>query len=118
MEFIGGSEPVETTAARLKRSLPKGEAVWFLRAKAEEVARYEADMKRAKRKISPATARSLEVEKRYYRLVSSQGLFIQGSDRIENPVADPDVAPNDPLIKQADKITKLSRLTATVESAR
>lgn len=71
VEFMGG----ETLLAELKRTLPVGhQAIWFLRHKHDTTGQPG---------FVPVPG-----EEDYFRLVSSQGLFLQGSDRVAAPLAE------------------------------
>ncbi len=118
VEFLGGDSSAAASVARLKAELPQGYAVWFLRSKAEEVAAYRAEMKRLGRKITAADAARLTQDARYYRLVSSQGLYLQGSKEVENPVVDTHDPGNKALLKRTDRIDRLSQLVNTVRKTR
>jgi hypothetical protein len=63
-----------TPAEDLKARLPRGDSIWLLRRKGD----------------SPATPQveASSSEGQYYRVISSQGLFIQGNNHVINPISE------------------------------
>lgn len=119
VEFVGGSGPVQATVADLRRTLSRASAVWFLRAKAERIDRRLAEIRALGRRPSPAELALIEADRRLFRLVSSQGFFIQGQGRIENPMTSQDATePESRLRRVAEEIPTLSALVAAVKEAR
>ncbi len=113
VEFLSGQTP----AAFLRDDIPSGYGIWFLRRKGagSEDIRPQAE--------SP--------ESQYYRLVSSQGLFVQGQNSVVNPVrermdtpelgttkADPALPlhASDPMSAEAEKFPTLSGLVSYIGS--
>lgn len=118
VEFVGGTESAAAAASRLRRDLPRANALWFLRAKAEEVDRTTERLRAAGRRPSARDAALMAEDRRYFRLVSSQGFFIQGARRVENPMASAEPGEGEPLIDAAARIERLSQLVARVQAAR
>ncbi|MFC7216847.1 hypothetical protein ACFQLX_01470 [Streptomyces polyrhachis] len=113
VEFIGGSADLDQTVAEMKAALPEGRSVWFLRAKAEEGKRHLDELKQAGTTPSDQELAAIEGDKPYYRVVSSQGLFVEEGANVVNPVAAED-AEADPMITEGEKYTELSELVAHV----
>lgn len=108
VEFVAPAGSV----AELRAMLPSGYAVWVLRNKAERPARGNG-------KPVPATERD------FYRLVSSQTLFVQGETHVVNPLepvegpeiplgddSDHGAARRDPVVAGAEAYASLSSLAA------
>lgn len=111
VEFVGSVASISA----LKSQLPEGYGLWLLRNKAEAPPGM---------KIDPAAVS----EEDYYRLVSSQGLFIQGPKGVINPLVvdpGPDADPTanelerffeDPVTKQAEGFKNLTGLADQLRS--
>jgi hypothetical protein len=95
-------------------TLPGGYGVWLLRNK--------GDLPPG---VQPKPGAPANDERAYYRLVSSQGLFVQGETHVVNPVreratpeagapsADPEAnGPRDPVAREAEAFPTLSALVA------
>lgn len=106
VEFVSVAGAVD----ELRAMAPGGYAVWVLRNKAELPAGFA--------KGTPPVA-----ERDYYRLVSSQGLFVQGETHVVNPLAHEDgpeipiegdpghgAARRDPVLVSAEQHATLSSL--------
>lgn len=98
--------------ATVRASLPRGYGVWLLRNK--------GDLPPG---VTPKPGAPPRDEGAYYRLVSSQGLFVQGATHVVNPVReratpeagtpsyDPEAAgPRDPVAREAEAFPTLSAL--------
>jgi hypothetical protein len=104
VEILAGTDPVTD----LRATLPDGFGVWLLRSKAPQGSAKPG---------APAPA-----DAGYYRLVSSQGLFVQGASHVVNPVrerpspeADATARPvppalPDPVAAEAEAFPRLSEL--------
>ncbi|MGH9023644.1 MAG: hypothetical protein ACRDV9_11185 [Acidimicrobiia bacterium] len=115
VEFLGSRSSSED----LRRSLPQGQSVWFLRNK--------ADFSTEEKVNPPATD-----ESGFYRLISSQGLFIQGSDHVVNPVREregPEIGEtpenaerrshlDDPVSEKGESYRQLGELVTHLRSVR
>jgi hypothetical protein len=113
VEFVTGGTEVD----RLRTMLPGGHGIWVLRQKGE---------------IRPGVTPKAQLQQNehgYYRLVSSQGLFVQGESHVVNPLEHGDGAEiplpgesdhgaprRDPVIVAAETNASLSDLAAYVRS--
>jgi hypothetical protein len=93
------SGDVEEAVTYMKAHLPEGLSVWFLRNRTD----YSEQMKGEPLKTSLARA---------YRLVSSQGLYVQGASGVANPLVGTDHG----MADQARNYTKLSALVDDIRS--
>lgn len=73
VERLAGGD-VEQSIEHMRATLPDGLSVWFLRNLADYTRRMKGRPPTAEEKRGPT-----------YRLVSSQGLFVQGKDRVIDP---------------------------------
>ncbi|HEV2890852.1 MAG TPA: hypothetical protein VGX28_10810 [Frankiaceae bacterium] len=112
VEFMGDAEAV-------RASMPTGYGVWLLRNK--------GDLPPG---VVPKPGAPALDESAYYRLVSSQGLFVQGATHVVNPVReratpeaggtgiDPEATgPRDPVAREAEAFPALSALVAHLRQA-
>jgi hypothetical protein len=104
--------------AAVRDSVPSGYGVWFLRNKGD-----------IRPGVTPKPGAPVLDEAAYYRLVSSQGLFVQGSLHVVNPVRshatpeaesptiDPELdGPRDPVAREGEAFRTLSALVAHLRS--
>jgi hypothetical protein len=102
-----------TDARAVSATVPQGYGIWLLRNKAE------APPGRGKG-VGP------ESEAAYYRLVSSQGLFVQGAEHVANPVArrapaepgSPSEGLIDPVTREGESFRALSALADHLRALR
>lgn len=106
VEFVGGSAGSAAALETVRELPPDGAAVWFLRAKQEGATERESLRKRLGAKGSTREASVLEEDKPFYRLVSSQGLYIQGRQAVENPLLPDDH--HDEVVEEAASSERLS----------
>ena len=114
VEFLSSPE----TADAMKAQLPDGYGVYFLNQK---VLPPLASRKPGSRSVD---------ESRFFRLASSQGLFVQGEDGLVNPVSPvgtPGIGldgqleaapPRDAAVAEGERFTKLSDLVAYLQGTR
>lgn len=74
---------VEFIARRAPAGRPGGPSIWFLRNK--------LDLPPARKPGAPSLP---PTEGDYYRLISSDGIFVQGQQRVENPLREKSIAPD------------------------
>ncbi|GFH38026.1 hypothetical protein [Streptomyces pacificus] len=117
VEFIGGGEDPTAAVEQMKASLPEGESVWFLRSKAEEGERHLGELKQAGRTPSPDEVKAIEGDKPYYRVVSSQGLFVQEGQEVTNPIVSEDET-SDAMVVEGEKYDKVTNLADHVRETR
>jgi hypothetical protein len=113
VEFMMGSENPSRSVELMKSQLPSGTSLWFLRSKAEEGARHLADLRKAGRTPSADARRAMAAEKDFYRVVSSQGLFVQSGQDVTNPIVNTDEGA-DPMVKEGERYTQVSQLARDV----
>lgn len=117
VEFMTSVDPKESVAD-LRATLPEGKSVWFLRSKAEEVKRAEQATAQSGKELSPGDRARFEVEKAFYRLTSSHGLFIQGPQHVINPVAHPHDTNEGTMLSQGERFAQIGELVAAIRSGR
>lgn len=117
VEFMTSVDP-KNSVAELRTRLPEGRSVWFLRSKAEEVKRIEQSAMQSGKELSPSDRARFEVEKEFYRLTSSQGLFVQGRQHVVNPIANPHEAHEDTMLSEGESFDRLGELVAAIRSGR
>ena len=113
VEFIGSPGAADA----IREVIPQGDGLWFLHRKGEGFP-----------KTSTKSLRLAADESRYYRLVSSQGLFFQGDRSVINPVLPPETPeagnagqvgptpPRDAAVVQGESFTTLNELLSFLES--
>ncbi|MFD4142914.1 hypothetical protein [Streptomyces sp. NPDC058572] len=110
VEFTGSPHEMADGVNGMKLQLPKGRSVWFLRSKAEEGERFVEERIRSGEPVTAEDRRVLEGDRPYYRLVCSQGLFIQGDGHVVNPVIGHG-RDDDPLSREAEKYPDVAALS-------
>ena len=65
-------------------------------------------------KLSPEELENLEKDKQFYRLESSQGLYLQGSSGVVNQIVDDETVNNDPLGREIAEMKTMSQLAENV----
>jgi hypothetical protein len=99
LELVAGSS-VDESIAYMKAHLPEGLSVWFLRHRSA----YSEQMKGKSLETTPERA---------FRLISSQGLFVQGRNAVTNPL----VATDHGMADQAeDAYPTMSHLVDDIRS--
>ncbi|MDT0489225.1 hypothetical protein RM717_01735 [Streptomyces griseus] len=117
VEFIGGSEDPAAAVERMKSTLAEGESVWFLRSKAEEGKHHLEELKQAGSTPSPDVVEAIEGDRPYYRVVSSQGLFVQEGQEVVNPLVSEDETSN-VVVTEGEKYDKVANLADHVRETR
>ncbi|MGH3486744.1 MAG: hypothetical protein ACRDP8_02320 [Actinopolymorphaceae bacterium] len=100
LQRLASGDSVEESIAYMKAHLPEGMSVWFLRNHSD----YYEQMKGEPLQTTPEHA---------YRLLSSQGLFVQGQNSVANPLVGADQGMAD---QARGNYTKLSDLVDFVRS--
>lgn len=114
VEFLSGSVDPSDRIAELNSNLPDGQAVWFLRSKAEEIAKHRAYLEKRGREPSRRELEMFEAEKPFYRVVSSQGLLLQGEHHVIGPIVWSDAG----MVEQATQYAKLSELVKALRNSK
>jgi hypothetical protein len=117
VEFTGGGEDPAAAVEQMKSQLPERESVWFLRSKAEEGERLLEELKQAGRTPSADWVRAVKGDRPYYRVVSSQGLFVQDEQDVINPIVGED-GTSDTMVAEGEKYDEVSHLADHVREAR
>ncbi|MEV6401094.1 hypothetical protein AB0M39_41035 [Streptomyces sp. NPDC051907] len=117
VEFIGGGEAPAAAVEQMKSTLPEGESVWFLRSKAEEGERHLEELKQAGKTPSPDVVKAIEGDRPYYRVVSSQGLFVQEGQEVANPIVSEEET-SDAMVVEGEKYDKVTDLADHVRATR
>jgi hypothetical protein len=115
VEFLAGSTDPADRIAQMNKNLPKGLAVWFLISNAEEGKQLRAKQTSQGQPISKEQEALMAADAPYYRLSSSQGLYLQGEDHVINPIA----ADNSSgMVAELETKAKLSELAEGVRALR
>lgn len=111
VEFTAGSVDPSKEIVKLKTSLPEGRSMWFLHSKADSYEITKAAMERDGEGMPERLAKTLKEEGKYYRVVSSQGLFVQGDGHVIDPIAG---AVGHGMVAQGRSYNQLSALAGHV----
>lgn len=99
--LAGTETPVDQLVEEMRANLPAGPAVWMLRNETEFIKAMKG------REPTVSEARGPD-----YWLVSSQGLFIQGVQHVENPI----VGYEEPMVHEGEDYERLSKLVEYVRN--
>lgn len=97
-----------------KADIPAGQYVWLLRSKAKEHERAIAEMEDAGRTPLPSDEEVAAADAPYSRLISTQGLYVQGKDHVVNPISEGAMAPQP--TRDAEQYATISDLVAYLKS--
>lgn len=106
VEFVGDQANLAQKIDDMKATMPQGQSVWFLRYKGEGVNPVD-------RPLSANEQETLEGDEQYYRLTSSQGLFIQGKEHVIDPVA---AADPESMAAEAESYDTMSQLVRSLRN--
>lgn len=87
VDFAVGSVDPSREIAEMNTALPEGQSVWFLHSKSNSYEIEKKDMAKQGKKMSEKQAQMFIDHSKYHRVVSSQGLYVQGSDHVVDPMA-------------------------------
>ncbi len=84
VEFLGGSS--DPTKGLDQMRLPDAKSVWFIQSKAEGASERRRKVEAAGQSWTDLNEQVARADAPYYRLISSQGLFVQGEQSVVNPL--------------------------------